>query len=223
VLVASVRTLEPGWWDHGGDSVVEDAVLGLLVLDGLLARYIVAGNKCSVELVGVGDLLGLSQPEAGAQASIHHDCRWRVLAPARLAVMDEECVRCAAAVPFVLGALAARGLRRNDSLALLLATAQVRELADRLHVILWHLAERWGRRTAAGVVLTLPLTQELLAGLACARRTSVSAALGTLERRRVLQRRSRSELVLFESPPAVTSSAPSVVPTTPSETAASVA
>jgi CRP/FNR family cyclic AMP-dependent transcriptional regulator len=223
VLVASVRTLELGWWNHRSDLVAREAVFGLLVLDGLLARYIVVGNKCSVELVGVGDLLELNQSESIAQANSHHDCRWRVLAPARLAVMDEECIRCAAAVPFVLGELAARALRRSDGLAVLLATAQVRELADRLHIILWHLAERWGRRTAAGVVLTLPLTQELLGGLACARRTSVSAALGTLERRRVLERRSRAELVLLERPPAVTSPEPNVVPTTLSATAASAA
>jgi CRP/FNR family transcriptional regulator, cyclic AMP receptor protein len=219
VLVAPVRTLELGWWNHTSDSVAQDATFGLLVIDGLLARYVLAGSKCSVELVGVGDLLELSQSEGVA----HHACRWRVLAPARLAVMDEECIRCAATVPFVLGELAGRGLRRNDGLALLLATAQVRDLADRLHIILWHLAERWGRRTAAGVVLTLPLTQELLGGLACARRTSVSAALGTLERRRVLERRSRSELVLLRRPPAVKPPEADVAVTTASAAAASAA
>jgi hypothetical protein len=73
------------------------------------------------------------------------------------------------------------------------------------------------------VVLSLPLTQELLGGLACARRTSISAALGTLERRGVLERRSRAELVLFEGPPAVTSAGPSVAPTTLSAAAASAA
>jgi CRP/FNR family cyclic AMP-dependent transcriptional regulator len=77
-------------------------------------------------------------------------------------------------------ALAERLLRRCRSLTTRLAIAQVSKLTRRLYLLLWHLAERWGRVTRDGVVLPIPLSHAMLAELACARRPSVTEALKTL-------------------------------------------
>ena len=47
-------------------------------------------------------------------------------------------------------------------------------------MLFWHLAERWGRVTPGGVVVSLPLTHERLARLIGAQWPSVTTALGKL-------------------------------------------
>lgn len=205
VLVAPVCTLARGRWTPSADPVADAAVFGVLVLDGLLARHVIVRQRSSVELVGAGDLVHLCDSDPDADAAMPLQTRWYVLVAARLAVIDEECVRCAAAVPVVLGELAARSGRRADSLALLLATAQVRDVAGRLLLVLWLLADRWGRRIPSGIALRLPLSQETLAALVCAKRTSVTAALKTLEVRGCVARPRRGEIILLGDPPADTS------------------
>lgn len=202
VLVVPVCILAPGRWTPRTDPVVDAAVFGVLVLDGLLARQVTARQWSSVELVGSGDLVRLRDSDPDSDATVPLQTRWRVLVAARLAVIDEECVRCAAAVPALLGELAARGGRRADSLALLLATAQVRDVAGRLLLVLWLLADRWGRHIPSGIALRLPLSQETLAALVCAKRTSVTAALKKLEFEGRVARPRRGEIVLLGDPPA---------------------
>jgi len=202
------------------DPVAAEPHFGCLVLDGVLVRRSSWSQRCSAELIGAGDLIRLTA-DAGGPSS---DCEseWRVVVPSRLAIIDDDCVRCAAAVPAVLGALAGRATRRTHTLALLLAVAQMRDLAGRLHSILWHLADRWGRRTPQGVVLALPISQEVLGALACAKRTSVTEALKTLEGRGVLERGRGRELVLLTPPPSDAQADVIVVPPTVGEAQVSV-
>lgn len=47
-------------------------------------------------------------------------------------------------------------------------------------MLLWLLADRWGRVTTQGVRVVAPLTHALLAELVAARRPTVSAALAKL-------------------------------------------
>jgi CRP/FNR family transcriptional regulator, cyclic AMP receptor protein len=60
---------------------------------------------------------------------------------------------------------------------------------DRLHAMLWLLAERWGRVTPEGVTLPLRLTHELLGQLVGAKRPTVSLAMKELEARGAVRRR----------------------------------
>ena len=50
----------------------------------------------------------------------------------------------------------------------------------RLHMLLWHLAARWGRVRSDGTVLRLRLTHAVLADLVAARRPTVTTALSDL-------------------------------------------
>jgi hypothetical protein len=53
---------------------------------------------------------------------------------------------------------------------------------ERLLLLLWHMADRWGRVTPHGVSLSLRLTHELLADLIAVQRPSVTLSLQQLER-----------------------------------------
>lgn len=51
---------------------------------------------------------------------------------------------------------------------------------ERIHVLLWHLALRWGQLTPQGATLSLPLTHALLAEMIASRRPTVTKALTLL-------------------------------------------
>jgi CRP-like cAMP-binding protein len=53
----------------------------------------------------------------------------------------------------------------------------------RLHMLLWHLASRWGRVRRDGVLVTLRLTHTVLADLVAAQRPSVTGSLKRLSDR----------------------------------------
>jgi CRP-like cAMP-binding protein len=73
-------------------------------------------------------------------------------------------------------------MRRSRNFAVILAIVQHPKVESRLHMLLWHLADRWGTVRPEGVLVPLRLTQTVLAELVAARRPTVSAALGVLER-----------------------------------------
>jgi len=56
----------------------------------------------------------------------------------------------------------------------------VRRIDARLLLMMWRLADRWGRVTSDGVVVPLRLTHGWLAHLVGAQRPSVTTALGNL-------------------------------------------
>ena len=103
--------------------------------------------------------------------------------------------------PQLTEALASRTLSRSRSLALLLAIDSVKRIDERILVLLWHLADRWGRVEPQGVVVPLRLTHQLLAKLSGARRPSVTTALTDLNRRGLVQRRADGTWLLVGGPP----------------------
>src|ERR1044071_7040469 len=80
-------------------------------------------------------------------------------------------------VAALFGRLAAQEERREIHRAL----SQLPRVEDRIHALLWLLAERWGRVTTDGMVLRLHLTHELIGQLVGAKRPTVSLALKELE------------------------------------------
>ena len=161
--------------------------MGLLVLEGLLSRQVLLSGRSSVELLGPGDLLRPWQDDGGA-ASVPSTARWRVLEPARLAVLDLEVVEALRLVPGALDVMLERAERRAHALSARLAIAQMPRLEDRLVAVFWHLADRWGRVEPCGVTIPLRLSHRVLAGLVCAQRPSVSVALKHLADEGVLER-----------------------------------
>jgi CRP-like cAMP-binding protein len=181
-LVARAVAVGTGRWAPLVGDLPRDFAgwLGLLVLDGLLLRQTdVDGLQCC-ELLGPGDVLRPWDDEDGS-ATLEIRCEWRVLQPARLALLDAGFARRAARWPGVGAELMRRGTSRGRSLSVLLAATQARRADVRLRALFLHLADRWGRMTGDGVVLDLALTHSVIAQLTGLRRPTVSLALSRLQ------------------------------------------
>jgi CRP/FNR family transcriptional regulator, cyclic AMP receptor protein len=165
--------------------------IGLLVLDGLAASRVSLHGRCGLELLGEGDLLSTS-PGDDAWPGLPVASRCSVLAPLRVAVLDREFVeRHVARYPELATVLVERAVRRSRNLAVQLAIVNQPRVEDRLHLLLWHLASRWGRVGKGEVLLDLRLTHAVLAELVAARRPSVSQALSSLAGRGIVRRAGR--------------------------------
>jgi CRP/FNR family cyclic AMP-dependent transcriptional regulator len=191
--------------DHGEERLLEaepdrsGGLVGLLVLHGLMLRAIEVGGTGYAELVGCGDLILPGGTDTGSEAGT---VGWRVLAPARVAILDRRFVSRVQEWPQVLARLTVRALRRNHELAWQSAIRNQTRVDHRVHQLLWHYADRWGRVTPEGVSLELPLTHESMGKLVGAHRPSVTSAIGTLERRGLLQRPTHGTWLLTRSAPA---------------------
>jgi CRP/FNR family cyclic AMP-dependent transcriptional regulator len=177
---AGVLQIPPGNWAAVEDAPQVRGGYGLLTLDGLLVRRVGIDGRFGAEVLGPQDLLRPWESDGEASGSLPFEASWRVMTPLRLAVLDIGWATRMAPFPQVGAELAGRALRRSRRLASSMAIVQVPRLDDRLALIFWELADRWGRVHPDGVHLELPLTHELLSHLAAARRPSVSGALTRL-------------------------------------------
>ena len=200
-LVADVRCYARGKWIVGAEDFDHVANLGLLVVKGLLVRRVTIGDHTSAELLGPGDVL---QPwlRIGPDQSVAVEVGWEVVQPVQAAVLHRGFCALVSRWPEITAAISRRIMQRADWSAFHLAVCNLRRLDDRLLLVLWHFADRWGTVTPEGVLLDIPLTHELLAAVVGARRPSVSMALGRLTDQRRVRRRSRSTWLLLGRPPA---------------------
>lgn len=197
--VAAVAELPTGDWDPDAHPSAE-AELGLLVLEGMLIRDVgVAEARCG-ELIGPGTLLRPGD-DRGGEAAMRHDVGWRVIEPARLAVLDRRFLRVVAHWPALVTALVARATERAHDLGVMVSIHSLKRVDTRLLAYFWHLADRYGKVTADGVLIPLPLTHRQLALLVGAQRPSVTSALGTLAERGLLRRDDRGSWLLSGEQP----------------------
>jgi CRP/FNR family transcriptional regulator, cyclic AMP receptor protein len=196
LLLADVMELPRGEW-HPSLTEPQRGHLGYLLLDGVLVRQITVEGARSAELLGRGDLLRpwLEDPVSFA------DPEWRVMEPARLAILDRRVGVKLCGRPELSAALIEKAMRRTRSLAVSAATENIRGLETRLLVLFWHLAERFGHRRGGEVVVPLDLTHETLSLLAGARRPSVTTALGALASQGTLTKNGTGGWVLHGPPP----------------------
>lgn len=197
--VARKLWVEEGPWDLDADEQRWHGWLGLLVIDGLLIRTVELHGRCCPELVGAGDVL---RPWEPGEASVGHATSWTALHRSSVAILDERFAAIAGRWPSIMSALLARSVQRSRSLALQLAIVHVRHAEMRLRLLFWHLADRWGRVTPAGVHVPLCLTHEMLAQLTCMRRPTASSTLSSLARGGEIRRRRDGTWLLTGSPPA---------------------
>ena len=198
--LARVVRLSTGEWDAGAALEVDSHQRGFMIVDGLMSRTVdVLGRRCC-ELIGHGDVMRPWQwDDEGSH--VRAEVGWVVLEPARLAVMDHGLVKRIVPWPQLGVELFNRGTRRAHHLAVALAIAYHQRVDDRLLLMLWHLAERWGRVHPDGVVVPLPLSHQRLADLIGAHRPSVTTAMGELTRAGTLSRRDDGDWVLHGAPP----------------------
>jgi hypothetical protein len=196
--VAVLETLEPGPWTPSFEAT--PGAIGLLVIDGVLARDVRIGGRWASELLGPGDLLRPWDHDDGSDASIESPSAWNVLERTRLAVLDERFARIVGRWPEVTAGLFSRTVRRARGMAIMLAISNLTRVDERVVAVMWHLADRWGHVTPEGVVVPVPLTHEMIGKLVGAHRPSVTSALGELQRGGRLTRRDDGWLLHGEPP-----------------------
>jgi CRP-like cAMP-binding protein len=199
--VVSVRSVARGRWnpESGAEAWVGPGGIGLLVMDGLVLRRVGVEGRFGAELLGAGDVLRPWQRE-DESGTITPTTGWRVLEATRLAVLDEAAARIMAGYPQLTGALVARAVERSRRFAVNMAIIHQARVNVRLLMLLWHLADRWGRVRSEGVVLPVHLTHTVLAELVAARRPTVTSSLSELARQERVVSQGRGWLLLGEPP-----------------------
>ena len=199
--VARLLTVEVGEWFPPSQIPAEAGAIGLLLLDGVIVRSVSVVDRQGVELFGAGDLVRPVEPAEEAHVMVPAEVGWWALTRTRLAVLDARFMGRMCAYPEVVDQLIGRLERRSSTHALRLTIIQQPRLSNRVHLLLWHLADRFGEPDDRGVVVPLPLSHELLAQLVGAQRPSVSRALKDLERAGVVARRPDGSWWLGGEPP----------------------
>lgn len=198
--VARVDMLEPGEW-HGDEDYSETAGhLGLLVIDGLLAREVHVGNRTCAELLGPGDILRPWVAIAG-HSSVPLESHWTVVDTVRVAVLDRRFMNSMVRYPEVVSAILDRVMIRSRWLSFHLAVCHLKRIETRILVVLWHFADRWGRVGPNGVTVPIRITHQLLAGVVGAQRPSVTTALSALRRSGEVERLPDGTWRLHGEPP----------------------
>jgi CRP/FNR family transcriptional regulator, cyclic AMP receptor protein len=198
-IVAPLKTLGEGSWKPM-DLGQQPGYLGMLVIDGLLARDVALANTVATELVGPTDLLRPSGSEQTVPA-LPADIAWTVVEPTRVAVLDGRFTAALARWPAIISTLLSRSIARSQSLAFNLTVSHMTGIETRLVGLFWHLAERFGRVNTEGVVVPLALTHDLLGRLVGAKRPTVTSALAELDRRDLIKRRATASWLLLGEPP----------------------
>ena len=196
--VARTVRIPRGRWSVDWENTIREGI-GLLVLDGLLLRRVSVGGRHGAELLGEGDVIRPWQGEDSAFGP-SRSTGWRVLEPTRVAVLDVHAARRMAAYPELTGRLVGRALERARHLVVNMAIVHQAKVNVRIEMLLWHLADRWGRVRSEAVLVPLHLTHAVLADLVAARRPTVTTALSQLAREgRVCP--ARRGWLLFGEPP----------------------
>lgn len=197
-LSAREVRLPVGPWP--GDQATGDPdSIGLLVLKGLMIRRVGIDGRYGAELLGESDLLRPWQGEDGSP-TLSTTTGWSVLEPTRLAVLDDHFARQLVRYPELVGRLVGRALQRSRNLTVNMAIVHQARVDVRLHMLLWHLAGRWGRVRSDGTVLPMRLTHTVLADLVAARRPTVTSALSDLTRRGLVRLDADGWLLSGEAP-----------------------
>ena len=198
-LPVVVHALASGPWAAERISGASPAHLGLLVLDGILAREVLVSDTVSTELLGPGDVVRPWRLYDGSTL-LQHQVRWNVLARSRFAVLDRRLGVELSRYPEVSAAIVDRINERALRLAVTQAISQLNRVDRRLLALFWHLSERWGRMTPDGVALPLTLSHRMLGQLVGARRPTVSTALTELARQGEVARRPDGTWLLTGGP-----------------------
>jgi CRP/FNR family cyclic AMP-dependent transcriptional regulator len=197
VLPAVALKLDRGPWQPGANEPSGDH-LGFLVLDGLLGRRVLLPERGrSLELLGKGDIFRPWQEDSPSFSEV----AWTVIEPTSIAVLDSEFKARANQMPELMELFADRALRRSRRLAVNAAIANTVGVEDRLLLLLWQLAELWGRKRPEGVVLPFRLSHQTLADLVGARRPTVTLSLRSLAEHGAVRRGSSGEWILTGDPP----------------------
>lgn len=171
-------------------------IFALMIIDGLLVREKVLGDRPSTEILGPGDVL---RPAASPEAALPIRTTLQVATRCSIALLDDGALAAARKWPRLVSNLFELTLAQVDRAGELHALAQLPRVEDRLLGVLWHLAERFGRMRPDGAVVSMNLTHQALGQLIGARRPTVSLGLQSLEQQAVVTRQNGNWLLSPDS------------------------
>jgi CRP/FNR family cyclic AMP-dependent transcriptional regulator len=198
-LTAAILPLHPGPWEVDKLAGASPEHIGLLVIEGVIAREVLVWDTVSTELLGPGDVIRPWRVSDGGSL-VQHSIRWSVLTAGRVAMLDRRFAARLVRYPEVNAVVIDRVVERALRLSLTQAISQLNRVDRRLLALFWHLAERWGRMTAEGVVVPMTLPHRVLGQLIGARRPTVSTALSRLAKDGEVARRDDGTWLLRGSP-----------------------
>jgi CRP/FNR family cyclic AMP-dependent transcriptional regulator len=190
--VATVR-LEKGSWSPQSLTSAGQGAFALLVCGGLIVRELDLAGTVTTDLLGPGDIVAFGM--AGEPLLSTRE-RWQVSGSAKVAILDDRLLPALHAWPALASRLIARAARQAARAAEQRAISQLPRVELRIRALLWHLAERWGRMGASGVIVPIELTHTALGHLVGARRSTVTLALGELNRLGTVARRDDGAWIL---------------------------
>jgi CRP-like cAMP-binding protein len=194
--VAAVLKLDVPHWDPSSIcTAAAGGWLGLLCIDGLMIRRVTVGKRQACELLGPGDLIRPWDADREYDL-LPIEVDWRVLTVTRLAVLDTGFALRVSRWPGITSQLVARVAHRARHLALTQWVTHLPRADDRLLILFWLLAERWGTVSRDGLRIQLPLTHEILAMLVGTQRPTVTIALHGLAQAKLLMREHRDRWLL---------------------------
>jgi CRP/FNR family cyclic AMP-dependent transcriptional regulator len=150
---------------------------GLFVIEGTLGVHLRMSGRTCTKLVAERELVLLDGVEGD---SIPLLWEWAVLAPARLALLDERLHALGRQWPALLTALLERAAQQTRNALLQQAISQLPRVEERLLALFWAIADRQGVVRSDGVWVPLTATHDLLAQMVGAQRPTVSLGLGRL-------------------------------------------
>lgn len=196
MCLAPVTTVRTGTWKAEQVEAGKGGI-GILILSGMVLRRLGVGGRFGAELLGAGDLL---RPTDASDSSISTTTAWRVIGQMQLAVLTAGAAERLAHFPTTSGALVAKALGRSRRLIVMMAIVHHPRVEVRVHMLLWHLADRWGRVRGEGVVLPLRLSHSELADLTASQRPSVTGALRRLYEKGLVRQLDEGWLLCGEPP-----------------------
>jgi hypothetical protein len=189
--------IQPGPWGGRGSLGFRGGI-GVLVLSGLMIRRVGIDGRFGAELIGEGDLLRPDQESVSPLLPL--TTNWLIVLPTRVAALDLAFEQRIGKYPELARCLVARAIQRSKNLSVNMAIVHQARVDMRLHMLLWHLAARWGRVRSDGTVLRLRLTHAVLADLVAARRPTVTTALSELSRRGLVRTDGETWVLSGEAP-----------------------
>lgn len=188
-----ILTLEPGPVDITHLAGYPDESFGILVLDGLILARLESGRAHAGWLIGAEDLL---RPWEMPEISLTREVHWQALMPSRVMRINRSFwPRLQHDAGFVQELLAGAA-RTSHWLFAKSLVISAPSIEDRLVLLFALWGERWGKVTAEGIWIDLPLTHDMIAELCGARRPTVTVSLRALEEQGILTRLSRSGWLL---------------------------
>jgi CRP/FNR family transcriptional regulator, cyclic AMP receptor protein len=177
-------------------AAMSETTFALLIVHGSVVCTTRVGTGRMIELLAAGDLVTPSAAATGMPSSrTTLTCTEKVL----LAPLDRAFLRAAALWPELMLIVQGRLHDQQHRLSVHAAICQLPRVEQRLMGVMWHLADRFGKVSADGIILARPLNHRALAEMVGARRPTVSIALKRLQERGQLRRRPDGAWILPSS------------------------